>query len=200
MRNLPLAIGLVALLAAAAAPAHAEAPAAERFLKSEAAERLRALQMEILSVTPMEGQDLLVAYYVPDQGGLNEWDEETRFNLYRPEGTAFKAVQFIGKPGKLFPGRLRAWRLEDLDGDGWKEIIGVSVPGGLANKVRSVIFRRTGSDAKFKDVWNRLDVGAALRAEGPRLTYTFIDRKANRQRRFEHFDLVDGEYRRRSAE
>ncbi|MFP5503720.1 MAG: hypothetical protein ACLGIN_14610, partial [Candidatus Sericytochromatia bacterium] len=88
----------LAALAATAAPALAAADPAEAFLQSKAADRLRGMMMEVLFVQPLEGQDLLVAYYVPDQGGISQVDDETRFNLYRPEGDDFKAVQFLGKP------------------------------------------------------------------------------------------------------
>lgn len=195
-----LTMALTAALATAAAPAMAAADPAEAFLQSKAAERLRNMMMEVLFVAPLEGQDLLVAYYVPDQGGISQVDDETRFNLYRPEGGDFKAVQFLGKPGELFPGKLDAWRVEDLDGDGFKEIIAVSRPLGFNHKVRSLVFRRAGAEAKFKDVFKRYEVGAALLAEGPELTYTFIDRAANRVRRFEHYRLEGGQYQPRQAD
>ncbi|MFP5501450.1 MAG: hypothetical protein ACLGIN_03105, partial [Candidatus Sericytochromatia bacterium] len=91
-------------------------------------------------------------------------------------------------------------RVEDLDGDGFKEIIAVSRPLGFNFKVRSLVFRRAGAEAKFKDVFKRYDVGAALLAEGPDLTYTFIDRAANRVRRFERYRLEDGQYQPRQAD
>ncbi|MDB5096353.1 MAG: hypothetical protein JWM80_774 [Cyanobacteria bacterium RYN_339] len=155
---------------------------ADAFLASDVCHRLQALNTEITQTLPLGGNELLAAEYVPKQGALSEWDDETRLVLYRWDGgRGFERVQFVSKAGKSIKGKLAGLELFDFDHDGVPEIVAIGGPYGPSARVASKVYRRTAAGGKFENVWLRKDFGAAFDLRGP--AYVTLDHESFKPRR-----------------
>jgi hypothetical protein len=190
---------LLAVAPAAIAASPAPSPL-EAFQASDAAEKLRALGCEVVALWPYEGKQVLVGYYIPELGPLNEWDDETRIDLFEQvsPGT-FTRVQFVTKAGSGLPGRPAGVATVDMDGDGLKEIIAVSRPFSIHQRVTSLIFRKTPSDSKLKPLWKKRDLGAALLPQKGGFLYSYQTREPELPRVFETYRLLDGEFKQQQS-
>lgn len=187
---------LLLLLAMAPAAQAASPVTLEAFDRSDAADKLRSLGCEIVAVWPYEGKKFLVGYYIPELGALNEWDDETRLDLFTDEGGGkFTRVQFITKAGAGLPGRPAGVATPDLDGDGVKEVLAVSRPFGAQQRVTSLVFRGTPQDPKLKVLWKHRDLGAALLPQSGGFVYSYQKRDPGLPRVFETYRLQDGEFK-----
>jgi hypothetical protein len=148
----------------------------DAFMASDVCHRLQALNTEITQTVQVAPDQLLAAEYVPKQGALSEWDDETRLVLYRWDGQkGFERLQFVSKAGKSIKGKLFGLELVDLDHDGQPEIVAIGGPYGLTNKVMSQVFRRPAADKPFETIWQHKDFGAAFDLKGP--AYITLDRQ-----------------------
>jgi hypothetical protein len=154
----------------------AAAPTIEAlFRASDVVQRLQALGTDITHVLDLGGGEVLAAEYIPKQGALSEWDDESRLVLYHYEANhAFTRTQFVSKAGRSIPGRLAALLARDLDHDGIPEILAVGYPHAPSGKVTSQIFRRTGAGHKFESLWQHKDAGACFRFDDASVSYQYI--------------------------
>ncbi|HEY9722633.1 MAG TPA: hypothetical protein V6D47_11495 [Oscillatoriaceae cyanobacterium] len=192
-----LTLGLAAPALAAPVPdnAPADTPVAKAFYASPLCQRLKALGLSIVAVTPLVGNEAVVAYYVPFQGAMSDWDDETRLVLYRWKGgTDFAREQFITKAGDSIHGHLSGLEIRDLDGDGQPEIIAAGMPGTKLGEVSTMIFRRDSATDAFQRIWDRHDLGAAVRANGAQLFYSYQMWDPARTRQYRYFKLAQGQY------
>ncbi len=136
----------------------AKAPAPLLFGQSDVARRLGDLGHEICWMGSVGAKQWLVGLYVPFQGALSDWDDETRLVLYRETSVGvYERVQFVSKAGDSLPGRASAVALLDLDGDGEGEILAQGQPMGMRRRVTFQIYRRDRPDARFMKVYERCD-------------------------------------------
>jgi hypothetical protein len=109
----------------------------DAFLASDVCHRLQALNTEITQTVQLAPNQLLAAEYVPKQGALSEWDDETRLVLYRWDGgKGFERMQFVSKAGKSIKGKLAGLELYDFDHDGTMEIVAIGGPYGPSARPR----------------------------------------------------------------
>lgn len=190
-----LGLALAAPAFSAPPPAPADTPVAKAFYASPLCQRLKALGLTIMAVRPLVGNEAVVAYYVPFQGALSDWDDETRLVLYRWNGgTDFEREQFITKAGDAIGGRLSGLEIRDLDGDGQPEILAAGTPGKKLGMVSTMIFRRSAANAPFERIWNRRELGAAIRATGDALFFSYQIWDTAHTRQYQFFKLVQGAY------
>jgi hypothetical protein len=158
-----------------ATPALAATPLETAFRASDVVHRLQSLSTDITDVLELGTGEVLAAEYIPKQGALSEWDDESRLVLYRQEANgSFTRVQFVSKAGRSIPGRLAAILATDLDHDGTPEILAIGQPHGPSFKVTSQIFRRAGAGQKFESIWQHKDMGACFRLDAPAVAFTYI--------------------------
>lgn len=164
-----------------------------RFAASDVAKRLLALNTDISQHLVLRAHELMVVTYVPKQGALSEWDDESRLVLYHEQPDhSFTRVQFVSKAGKSIKGHLSFLKAIDLDHDGIPEVVAVGRPYGPTGRIQSQIYRRPALDKPFEQVWNRRNHQAALHLGGGTLKYSFFDPVA-RQARTQTYVWRDGQ-------
>lgn len=160
----------VSLLLAAAVVASP----AQLFLTSDVAQRLKALNTEVLQTLDLGGGEVLAVEYIPKQGALSEWDDESRLVLYKQDGMSFTRVQFVSKAGQSIPGRIAGLEAVDLDHDGTPELIAIGYPHAPSGKVTSQIYRRPAPGARYEQIWKHKDLGACFRTDFKDAPFTYI--------------------------
>ena len=163
----------------------AKAPTPLLVGQSDVARRLGDLGHEICWVGSVGAKQWLVGLYVPFQGALSDWDDETRLVLYREASVGvYERVQFVSKAGDSLPGRASAVVLLDLDGDGEGEILALGQPMGRRRRVTFQIYRRDRPDTRFMKVYERCDTDLTWEWDIPhsRITLARRDRTGARHR------------------
>lgn len=165
------------------------------FLASPVAQRLAALGHQPVAAARVGPSQTLIAIYVPVQGALSDWDDETRLVLYRrTEGADFERVQFVSKAGLSVPGRIDSLLVRDLDHDGQPEVVAVGRALDSGLRTTSLIFRRPSADARYELVWRRRDreVAFFFDARPGQFGYTYVERRTGTARQWEWFGWRDG--------
>lgn len=159
----------------------AEAALLKSFVGSRAGEALAALGHRPEAAWRLGPNEALVATYVPKQGDLSEWDDETRLTRYwlRGDREAWQKAQFVSKAGASVKGELGALALKDLDADRIPEIVALGSPRGFAKRVGAAIYRRTEPEGNFALAFERRDPGAAF-AFSPDVRYSYWERRTGR--------------------